>query len=128
MRNVPARLLARTGLLLMALTAPAAAESLTLYWHTGGPDQLRFYRRTFAQWQELGLDRHSAVADPLFPAAAAHDFRLPPNSPAFPLGFRPIDFAQAGLYGDAAWAGQVRHANCPPTQLPPPPAPSTLFR
>jgi hypothetical protein len=91
-------------------------------WHAGGPDQLRFYRHTFAEWQELGLDRRSRVADPQFADAANHDFRLEPGSPAFALGIQPIKISQVGLYGDPAWAGESRHANCPHTPLPPPPA------
>ncbi|MBI5386758.1 MAG: right-handed parallel beta-helix repeat-containing protein [Verrucomicrobia bacterium] len=92
-----------------------------LYWHTGGAEQLRFYRRTFAEWQALGLDPHSRIADPRFVNAAAHDFRLQPDSPALALGFQPFDISQAGLYGDAAWANEVRHDRCAHKPLPPPP-------
>jgi hypothetical protein len=35
------------------------------------------------------------------------------------LGFEPFDLSQAGLYGDAAWTGEVRHANSSPLPLPP---------
>jgi hypothetical protein len=106
----------------------AARESLgewddNLYWHTGGPESLRFYRRSFTEWQALGLDRHSRIADPQFVDAAAHDFRLTSGSPALELGFQPLDFMKVGLYGDAAWANQARHENCPRTPLPAPPPP-----
>ncbi len=95
----------------------AAAESpgdwdQNVYWHPGGADALRFYGRTFAEWQALGLDCHSQIADPLFVDARAGDFRLRPESPALALGFRPIDTSQVGLYGGRAWAGQVRHEEC----------------
>jgi len=97
------------------------------YWHTGGPEQLRFYRRSFAEWQALGLDPHSLIADPQFVNAAGHDFRLKPGSPAFQLGFRPFDLHRAGLYGDPAWANEVSHATCAKIPLPPPPpAPKPL--
>lgn len=107
----------------------AAQESLgpwdeNLYWHTGGADQLRFYRRSLAEWQTLGLDRHSQIADPKFVDVQAHDFRLQPDSPALPLGFQPLDISTVGLYGDPAWVGDVRHANCASRPLPPPPPPS----
>lgn len=90
-----------------------------VYWDTNGANKLRFYQRNFADWQALGLDRHSLVADPQFANVSAHDFRLDSASPALKLGFQPWDFNQAGLYGDPAWANQVRHARCPATPLPP---------
>ena len=102
---------------------PLGTWDENLYWHTAGPDRLHFYRRTFSEWQALGLDRQSRIADPQFVDAAGHNFDLRPDSPALQLGFRPLDLASAGLYGDAAWAGQVRHANCPKHPLPPPPPP-----
>jgi len=80
-----------------------------LYWHTDGPDALRFYQWTFAEWQALGLDQHSRIADPQFVNAAAHDFRLKTISPAFALGFREFDIRQAGLYGEAAWVNEAGH-------------------
>jgi hypothetical protein len=96
----------------------AAKESLgdwdeNLYWHTGGADQLRFYNRTFGEWQALGLDQHSLLADPQFLNATGHDFRLKPGSPAHKLGFQPFDTSQAGLYGDPAWTKEANHASCP---------------
>ncbi len=94
-----------------------------LYWHTDGPDALRFYHYTFDKWQALGLDQHSLIADPKFVDAAKHDFRLRSDSPAKKVGFVPFDIEQVGLYGDADWAQQVRHANCPCRPLPAPPRP-----
>jgi hypothetical protein len=94
-----------------------------LYWHTAGPDALRFYRRTFAEWQAIGLDRHSRIADPQFVNAARHDFQLKPGSPALDLGFREFDINQAGLYGDEAWVKEASHARCPDIPLPSPPSP-----
>ena len=94
-----------------------------LYWHTAGPDALRFYRRTFAEWQALGLDTHSRIADPQFVNAAEHNFRLQRGSPVFDLGFREFGISQAGLYGDEAWVAGASHARCAHTALPPPPAP-----
>jgi len=49
-----------------------------------------------AGWQTLGLDRHSIAADPRFVDLAGLDFRLAPDSPAFALGFRPIDLSDVG--------------------------------
>ena len=107
----------------LAAKEPPGDWDENLYWHTGGADELRFYRHTFPEWQALGLDPHSRIADPLFMNPAGHDFRLQPGSPALSLGFQPFDLSAAGLYGDAAWAAESRHEKCPHTPLPPPPPP-----
>lgn len=62
--------------------------------------------RQWSQWQKLGFDRHSLVADPLFIDPAHDDYRLRPDSPAFKLGFRPIPVEKIGPYADplrATW-------------------------
>jgi hypothetical protein len=51
---------------------------------------------TFADWQALGLDRHSLNVDPLFVDPEHDDFRLQESSPAYTLGFEPIDLSQVG--------------------------------
>ena len=60
------------------------------------PDQLNVGPCSWQQWQERGHDTHSLIADPLFVAPDRNDFRLQPNSPAFKLGFRPIDLSGVG--------------------------------
>jgi parallel beta-helix repeat protein len=57
-------------------------------------------------WQSLGLDRHSAVADPRFVNPAKDDYRLKSDSPALALGFEPIPVDIIGPYQDdlrATW-------------------------
>jgi parallel beta-helix repeat protein len=49
------------------------------------------------QWKELGYDRHSVVADPLFVDPDNDDYRLRPESPALELGFIPIDMDKIGI-------------------------------
>jgi hypothetical protein len=46
---------------------------------------------SFRQWQQRGKDLHSVFANPGFADAANFDFRLPRDSAAIELGFRPID-------------------------------------
>jgi len=94
-----------------------AGESLgewdrNVYWHTAQKDRLRFHNRTFAEWQSLGLDRDSLVADPMFTDAARHDYRPRDESPAFRLGFKAFDISEVGLYGDAQWVGECSHDRC----------------
>ena len=48
------------------------------------------------EWQARGEDVHSAWANPKFADPAAHDFTLSSDSPAFKLGFRPIDLSTVG--------------------------------
>ena len=66
-----------------------------LIWGTTAPN----YYNTLAQWQGLGFDLHSLVADPLFANAAQGNFTLAANSPAYALGFQDIPTAQIGLAG-----------------------------
>ena len=48
------------------------------------------------QWQQLGFDVHSVIADPMFVDPEHDDYRLKPESPAFTLGFQAIDFTKIG--------------------------------
>lgn len=94
-----------------------------LYWDISGKEPL-FSGVSFAKWQESGRDRDSRIADPQFVDAAHRDFRLKPTSPALAMGFRPIAYDEAGLYGDAEWvAAPQRIHRDPLPKLPPPPPP-----
>jgi parallel beta-helix repeat protein len=64
-----------------------------LYWQEGGYE-IRFGNLSWDEWRERGMDKNSMIADPLFVAPDKGDFRLKPNSPAFKLGFKPIDLSQ----------------------------------
>lgn len=52
---------------------------------------------TWEKWQEAGFDIHSVVSDPLFLDAANNVYFLDTNSPAFEVGFKPIDISEVGL-------------------------------
>ena len=49
------------------------------------------------EWQRLGFDQHSMIADPLFRDPENGDFKLEPHSPAFEIGFREFPLDQFGL-------------------------------
>jgi parallel beta-helix repeat protein len=50
----------------------------------------------FAEWRKMGYDEHSLIADPRFVDPEHDDYRLKPESPAFGLGFQPIDVRRIG--------------------------------
>jgi hypothetical protein len=58
---------------------------------------LQFSGATFEQWQQRGHDKHSLIANPMFGAPDKYDFRLQTSSPAFKLGFKPIDLSGVGV-------------------------------
>lgn len=59
-------------------------------------DEVSFNDNTFEEWKKRGKDVHSKYVDPMFVDAANYDFRLKPDSPAFELGFQPIDMSNVG--------------------------------
>lgn len=68
-----------------------------LYYNPTLPlSEVKFNVLSFAQWQEAGKDRHSLYGDPCFVDPDNFDFRLRSDSPAFDLGFKPIDMSQVG--------------------------------
>ena len=94
----------------MLLAAHSSAkESLAecdynLYYPAAGQD-LRVRgvgQGTFDEWKKLQFEQHSLIADPLFVNVEEGDYRLRPESPAFRLGFQPIDVQRIGLQGTYA--------------------------
>jgi len=51
---------------------------------------------SFAEWKARGQDTHSLIADPWFADPSRGDFSLKPGSPAFSIGFKPIDLSPVG--------------------------------
>ncbi|HKT10281.1 MAG TPA: right-handed parallel beta-helix repeat-containing protein [Terriglobia bacterium] len=66
-----------------------------LYYHTEG-QPIKFGKLSFAEWQARGQDVHSLIADPLFVDPSHGNFSLKAGSPAFTIGFKPIDLSQVG--------------------------------
>lgn len=74
-----------------------------LYWNSSSnlakSNQPITPEGNFAQWQASGLDRNSAIANPLFVNPSRGDFRLRSNSPAFTLGFQALPTQRIGIKG-----------------------------
>lgn len=88
-----------------------------LYWDYEGnePD---FYGQSLKQWQALGKDEGSIIADPLCVDPARYDFRLREGSPALKLGFKSIDISTAGLYGSPEWVDAPKKIVRKPVVIP----------
>jgi hypothetical protein len=72
-----------------------------VYWKAGtgaSAAEIRLAGATLQEWRQRGHDLHSTIADPLFVAPEKYDFRLPRNSPAVKLGFKPIDLSEVGVH------------------------------
>ncbi|MEK6794435.1 MAG: hypothetical protein AABZ39_06645 [Spirochaetota bacterium] len=76
-----------------------------IIFHTSGIHTIQGIKadpdKQWQEWQRLGFDNNSAVADPLFVDAANGNYRLKPDSPAFALGFKQIPVEHIGPYQDA---------------------------
>ena len=77
-------------------------SDLNLFWHVSGEaPQLNAPGGQkpalgMEEWQALGYDRHSIVADPRCADLEKRDFTLADDSPALKLGFKPIDISDVG--------------------------------
>jgi len=74
-------------------------SDLNLFWDVTGQTFLNDNgqeKLSLQEWQSLGHDRHSLIADPQLRDVEKRDFTLDENSPAFALGFKPIDMADVG--------------------------------
>ncbi len=71
-----------------------------IYYNPDRPlEDVEFNGLTWQQWRETGKDKHSRYVDPLFVDPDNYDFRLRDNSPAFGMGFKPIDTSTVGPQG-----------------------------
>jgi hypothetical protein len=104
--------------------------SHNLYWCTDPAQPVTFCGLSFSEWQQLGKDEGSCVADPLFAGPSRGDFRLKRGSPAMRIGFKPFDYTLAGVQGDARWQKLARARAYPEVQFAPepPPLPPLEFR
>ncbi len=54
-------------------------------------------------WQKLGHDKHSILADPLFVNPQQFDFHFKNTSVVRKINFKPFDYSKAGVYGSQEW-------------------------
>ncbi|MEM7600201.1 MAG: right-handed parallel beta-helix repeat-containing protein, partial [Verrucomicrobiota bacterium] len=97
-----------------------------LYWRSGG-EPFDFAGKSFAEWQALGKDQGSIIADPGFSDPIKGDFTLADTSPALTTGFVAFDYTNAGVYGDQSWIKTARDLPMPPIETAPPIPPLTFF-
>jgi hypothetical protein len=71
-------------------------SDLNLYWNVAGDDVSMREGVDMEEWRSLGQDTHSIIADPLCVDVESFDFALLADSPAFALGFKPIDMSGVG--------------------------------
>ncbi len=95
------------------------------FWHAGGED-VTFVGHSLAEWQAAGHEQSSSIADPLLADPQHGDFHLKPESPALKLGFKPFDYTEAGVYGDAAWIDKANSVTYPPLEEAPDPPPLSI--
>ncbi len=93
------------------------------YWQASGKP-ISFAGMDFSTWQRAGRDTGSVAADPLFVNADKFDFRLKHGSPAIAAGFKPFNYARAGVYGESEWVRLAKKDNYPPVQFAPDPPPA----
>lgn len=77
-----------------------------LYWQVSSTN-ISFDGNTLVQWQALGQDVGSRIADPLFMDGMNRDFRFASTAAASTIGFEPFSFTNAGVYGDPAWRAEA---------------------
>ena len=94
------------------------------YFNAAG--NVEFLGKPLEQWQDAGHEEGSIIADPRFENPAWHDFRLPDDSPALQVGFRPFDYSQAGVYGDPEWTAKAGEVTYSPLEIAPDPPPLAI--
>jgi len=88
------------------------------YFNAAG-DAITFAGMDLAAWQKLGRDQHSIIADPMFIDPENHDYHLRPESPALKIGFKPFEYNEAGVYGEADWIKKAAQSKMPKLELAP---------
>ncbi|MBI1248989.1 right-handed parallel beta-helix repeat-containing protein [bacterium] len=75
-----------------------------------------FEGKSLAEWQKLGHEQGSIVADPKFADPQHFNFTLAKDSPALKLGFKPFSTDDVGVYGLETWRRKASQASYPPVR------------
>ena len=94
-----------------------------LWWSASAPSAQAFAFMDWKTWRDRGQDEGSAFADPRFADAAHGNWDLPPDSPAFGIGFKAWDWRSCGVYGSAKWIAFARGLEMPAFETAPVPPP-----
>ena len=86
-------------------------------------EEISFAGKNMEEWKQLGRDKDSIIADPLFVNPENRDFTLKPDSPAIKIGFKPFDFTKAGVYGNPEWIELARSLPVKQLEIAPEPPP-----
>lgn len=78
-----------------------------LYWHYGG-EQVRFLKKSFSDWQQLGRDTRSIIASPGFKDPQHLDFTFVNHKTISKISFTPFDYSKAGIYGSKSWIDKAK--------------------
>ncbi|MBQ8402649.1 MAG: right-handed parallel beta-helix repeat-containing protein, partial [Clostridia bacterium] len=73
------------------------ADDSNLMWNLSGDVYCSGEKLTVAQMQAKGLFKNAVIADPGFADPQNGDFTLPADSPAYDIGFVPIDMSDVGI-------------------------------
>ncbi len=83
-----------------------------LYWNASGKPVL-FADKNLSEWQAMGQDKDSLIADPQFVDPSHGDFTLRPGSPASQIGFEPCELSAVGPRPLAATSRTTAPATAP---------------
>jgi len=84
---------------------PVESDHNVIY-HTGGKIPLVINQgqgqvNSWEDWLNRGYEKNSLFADPMFKNPKNNDYSLLPGSPAFNVGFEPIEISEVGLRGES---------------------------
>jgi hypothetical protein len=70
-------------------------------------EQVKFAAGSWQDWRKRGKDTQSVYADPKFANPEKGDFTMADDSPAWALGFKPIDMSMVGPRRGISRGGRV---------------------